>query len=286
MEDGDDDIPTVTVLILGEPGVGKSTFLSYVNRTASTGKYTDNEGSRLTHGEHVTPAPPPRFSSSSSSTSLKTTPPPPPFASSASLPPPYTPSPISPLPDAAQPVTINLVLRGRRYRLRFFDTSSPTPFPSLSPDVLVLAFDVSRRRTLLALQARWLPLVDATPGLNADERAAVLVLGLKRDRRGVESYRDDEAGDDREGGGGVRGGDADADGEGDGDRDTNDGGGGGSVMPHEAVAVAQAMRCDRYAECSARTGELCGLVVEDLAKMAAAAVEERGGRTQGGCCVM
>ncbi|KAK8152838.1 hypothetical protein IWX90DRAFT_411384 [Phyllosticta citrichinensis] len=252
-----DDVPTVTVLVLGEPRVGKSTFLS-----------------RLMQSAHTAPLSSPSLSSSSSTTTL-VDPSPSPSPSSNTL---------HILPPSTQPHAISLRLHNRAYRLLFYDTDAPTPFTALAPDLLILAFDVSRRKTLDALRDRWLPLADVA--FNRDERVAVLVLGLGRDRRDGARYRDESEGD--EGKGGCRE-ESERDREaGDGDGGTGDGedDGGGVVTPHEALAVAQAMRCDRYAECSALTGELCGLVVEDVAKMAAAAVGEDGGRTQGGCGVM
>jgi len=61
---------------------------------------------------------------------------------------------------------------------------------------------------------------------------------------------------------------------------------GESVMPQEGLKVAQEMRCDRYAECSALTGELCREVLEDLARTAAKTTTSKGGRSEGGCLVM
>ena len=50
--------------------------------------------------------------------------------------------------------------------------------------------------------------------------------------------------------------------------------------------MAQELRCDRYAECSAVTGELMDEVIEDMARTAAKTTTENGGLSQGGCCVM
>lgn len=44
------------------------------------------------------------------------------------------------------------------------------------------------------------------------------------------------------------------------------------VFPHEGLNTAQEMRCDRYCECSAFTGELCAEVFEDVCKVAARTV--------------
>lgn len=60
-----------------------------------------------------------------------------------------------------------------------------------------------------------------------------------------------------------------------------------NVHPQEALRVAAEMRCDRYAECSALTGELCAEVFEDIVKMAVETTKGfGGGRTKGACCVM
>lgn len=59
-----------------------------------------------------------------------------------------------------------------------------------------------------------------------------------------------------------------------------------SVMPQEALRVAQEMRCDRYAECSALTGELCREVLEDVARTAARTTTEKGAKTEGANCVV
>ena len=46
------------------------------------------------------------------------------------------------------------------------------------------------------------------------------------------------------------------------------------------------MRCDRYAECSALTGELVNEVFEDIARTAASTTTDGGGQTAGGCQLM
>lgn len=60
----------------------------------------------------------------------------------------------------------------------------------------------------------------------------------------------------------------------------------GVIYPQEGVKVAQDMRCDRYAECSAVTGELMDQVIEDVARTAAKTTTESGGLSQGGCKIM
>lgn len=58
------------------------------------------------------------------------------------------------------------------------------------------------------------------------------------------------------------------------------------IDPQEGLKVAQEMRCDRYAECSAVTGELMKEVMEDVARTAAKTTTEDGGTSLGGCWVM
>lgn len=67
-------------------------------------------------------------------------------------------------------------------------------------------------------------------------------------------------------------------------RDSPEGGESGIVDPMEAYRFAQEMRCDRYAECSALTGELMHEVFEDIAKVAALTTTEKGGQSQGSTC--
>jgi hypothetical protein len=50
--------------------------------------------------------------------------------------------------------------------------------------------------------------------------------------------------------------------------------------------MAQELRCDRYAECSAATGELMKETFEDLARLAYMTTTAAGGQTKGGCVVM
>jgi len=61
---------------------------------------------------------------------------------------------------------------------------------------------------------------------------------------------------------------------------------GPSVMPHEGLQTAQKMLCDHYAECSARTGELCAQVLEDVARTCAKTTTLQGGKSQGLQCVL
>lgn len=106
---------------------------------------------------------------------------------------------------------------------------------------------------------------------NYDESLPVIVLGLKRDVRSKEDYD-----------GKVRMIHSDV--------DTVYDESGASlngrtfVYPQEALRVAQEMRCDRYCECSALTGELCREAFEDIAKTAAMTTTESGGKSAGTQC--
>jgi hypothetical protein len=60
----------------------------------------------------------------------------------------------------------------------------------------------------------------------------------------------------------------------------------GIIYPQETYRIAQELRCDRYAECSAVTGELMTQTFEDLARLAYQTTTAAGGQTKGGCLVM
>ena len=143
----------------------------------------------------------------------------------------------------------------RPYRFEFSDTASPQNYTLLRPDVLVLCFDISRRDTLYSLKDAWKGTINGH--FNYAEKLPVVVVGLKRDLR-LEWTKEEQ------------------------DRQEL----GVSVMPQEGVRVAQEMRADRYAECSAVTGELCQEVLEDISKTAAMTTTAKGGKTEAGCVVM
>jgi Ras family protein A len=82
-----------------------------------------------------------------------------------------------------------------------------------------------------------------------DEDIPILVLGLKRDLRS--------------------------------ENDPN-----GIIYPQEAYRIAQEMRCDKYMECSALTGELVHEVFEDICRTAAMTTTSKGGLSEGGCQIM
>ena len=171
-------------------------------------------------------------------------------SNSDSLPPGELPQ----LRDLDQPHVFDIRLYNRQFRFEFYDTSSPTNYTLLHPHFVILCYDISSRSSLEALTGRWKWEVESH--FNYDESLPVMVLGLKRDLR--KEWTEEE-------------------------KSAN--GKGESVMPQEALGLAQSMRVDRYAECSALTGELCKEVLEDIAKTAAKANGGEG-KSEGGCVVM
>jgi Ras family protein A len=156
------------------------------------------------------------------------------------------------LRDSDQPYAFNISLYDRPYRIQFYDTASPTNYTLLHPAFVILCYDISSRASLQSLTTTWLPIINKH--FNHDENLPVMVLGLKRDLR--KQWTLAEVGPDNKGKG-------------------------ASVMPHEALHVTRLMLCDRYAECSAVTGELCREVLEDVAKTSAKTTTKDGGKSQG-----
>lgn len=134
----------------------------------------------------------------------------------------------------------------RAYRFEFYDTASPTNYTLLTPDFVILCYDISARPSLINAQQVWFKrMVECY--MKEREDIPVMLLGLKRDLRTEEQ---------------------------------------GVIYPQEGLRVAQELRADRYAECSAQTGELMDQVIEDVARTAARTTTEAGGRSDGGCGVM
>lgn len=117
--------------------------------------------------------------------------------------------------------------------------------------------------TLRSARHYWKRVIDST--YNLAERIPVLMLGLKRDLR----KREENPTTDEE--------EAVARGESVPER---------SVMPQEGIRYAQEMRCDRYAECSAVTGECWEVCVKDVMGMAVRSLRPDAGRTLGTHCVI
>lgn len=128
----------------------------------------------------------------------------------------------------------------RSYRLDFYDTASPTNYTLLEPAVVILCYSIADPASLASLHKTWKTILEVNFGHN--ENLPVIVLGLCRDVREQQDYD-----------GKVRRNRLGAEGENEMLHERH------IVYPQEALAVAQAMRCDKYCECSALTGEVCTL---------------------------
>ncbi|KAJ5344155.1 hypothetical protein N7541_005750 [Penicillium brevicompactum] len=157
------------------------------------------------------------------------------------------PNTIVPLRDEDQPFIYDIRFSKKKFTLELYDTANPNQhWSSLKPDVVVLAYDISNRTTLDGLKA-WRNDITRYFQYGHGERLPVMMLGLKRDLR-------------REGE--------------------------GIIYPQEGYRIAQELRCDRYAECSAVTSELLAETFEDLARLAAMTTTEEGGQTAGTSCTI
>jgi len=141
------------------------------------------------------------------------------------------------LRDMDQPFPFDIRMYNRPYRFEFYDTASPENYTLLRPAVVVLCYSISNPESLSNVRTFWKPLVERH--FNDDDTLPVILLGLKRDVRSQEDYS-----------GSVR---PAANGANPEDQQPLDGR--TFVYPEEALKVAQGMRCDRYCECSAITGE-------------------------------
>ncbi|KAJ5103560.1 hypothetical protein N7532_004089 [Penicillium argentinense] len=151
------------------------------------------------------------------------------------------------LRDSDQPFIYDIRFSKKKFTLELYDTASPNQhWSTLHPDVVVLAFDISNRETLAGLK-EWRQDIIRYFQHGHGERIPVMMLGLKRDLR--------QEGED-------------------------------IIYPQETYRIAQELRCDSYAECSAVTGELLAETFEDLARMAGMTTTEKGGQTAGGCNIL
>ena len=174
--------------------------------------------------------------------------------------------PISLLRDNDQPFIFDISFFNKPYRFEFYDTASPENWTLLLPNVIVLCYDISSRLSIINVQrvvsappiapsfanqltrTQWTKEVKRV--FTVEKELPVLLLGMKRDLRSEE--------------------------------DPN-----GIIYPQEAYRIAQEMRCDRYMECSAVSGELVHEVFEDICRTAALGTKkEDGGLSEGGCVVM
>ena len=135
------DPPEVTILLLGDAEVGKTTFLSYVSL------FSIRKSLLLPHYPALWFAPLPaspfpswlkltdiirRISKGSTSHSSKEL--------------------ISLLRDNDQPFIFDISFFSRPYRFEFYDTASPENWTLLKPDVIVLCYDISSRLSLINIQ--------------------------------------------------------------------------------------------------------------------------------------
>lgn len=148
------------------------------------------------------------------------------------------------LRDIDQPFAYDIRMYNRPYRFEFYDTASPHNYTLLQPGLVILCYDINDQASLDDVQKNWRKQVYLH--YMSEDKIPIMLLGLKRDLR----VREAES----------------------------------MVDPLEAYRVAQEMRCDRYAECSALTGELMHEVFEDIARVAALTTTEKGGQSQGTTC--
>ncbi|KAL1971263.1 hypothetical protein VTN77DRAFT_215 [Rasamsonia byssochlamydoides] len=162
-------------------------------------------------------------------------------------PPGETKEPLQLLHDSNQPFVYDIRFSKKSFRLEFYDTANPNQhWTSLQPDVVLLAFDISNRATLDGLKG-WRNDITRYFQSGAGERIPVMMIGLKRDLR-----EENES----------------------------------IIYPQESYRIAQELHCDRYAECSAVTGELVAETFEDIAKVAAMTTTAQGGQSAGGCTIL
>ncbi|KAL4980763.1 P-loop containing nucleoside triphosphate hydrolase protein [Aspergillus desertorum] len=155
--------------------------------------------------------------------------------------------PMDLLRDSDQPFVYEIKFSKKLFTLEIYDTASPNQhWTTLRPDVVLLAFDISNRATLDGLKG-WRSDVIRYFQRGEGERIPVMMVGLKRDLR--------EEGEE-------------------------------IIYPQETYRIAQELRCDRYAECSAVTGELMAQAFEDLARLAYQTTTAAGGQSKGGCVIM
>ncbi|OJJ75902.1 hypothetical protein ASPBRDRAFT_116613 [Aspergillus brasiliensis CBS 101740] len=151
------------------------------------------------------------------------------------------------LRDNDQPFLYEIRFSKKSFTLEVYDTASPNQhWSTLQPDVILLAFDISNRDTLNNLR-NWRNDITRYFQNGYGERIPIMLIGLKRDLR-VE--------------------------------------GEGTIYPQESYRIAQELRCDRYAECSAVTGELLAETFEDIARLAGMTTTTAGGQTAGACVIL
>ena len=154
-----------------------------------------------------------------------------------------------------RPFSFNVSLFNRPYTFHIWPSTSTLftdPFPDC-PRFVIITFDISDRASLYNAEKYWRKQF-MVHYEELEHSTPVMLLGLKRDLRTDEI---DEQGQYV------------------------------CVMPEEGFKAAIEMRCDKYAECSALTGELLWEAVEDVTRTAARTTTEKGGLSDGpGCSIM
>jgi len=197
-------IPTVDILLLGSPGVGKATFLSQLQHIRE-GKLPVNPS---TEKKRIFPL--------------------------------------------TGPQNFDVTLFRRPYKFSLYPSTSTLfidPFPA-TPHFAIIAFSISSRESLHNAQFYWRKQLSLHYN-DVEHDMPVMLLGLKRDERTATKDEDGKY---------------------------------ECVMPQEGLMAAQEMRCDRYAECSALTGELMWEVLEDITRTAARTTTEGGGLSENDSC--
>jgi Ras family protein A len=170
------------------------------------------------------------------------------------------------LRDIDQPYIFGIKTGTKQFQFQFFDTSSPDNWRTLDPDAIVICYDISQRLSLINMQRyvsaptviswtkdktadTWQWIDEVKRSFQRFDTLPLIILGLKRDLRSED--------------------------------DPN-----GIIYPQEAYTVAQALRADRYVECSAVTGELLKLAFEDLCKTAVTPTTGTNSQSASTCAIM
>ena len=90
---------------------------------------------------------------------------------------------LPPLRDLDQPFPFDIKLWNRPYRFEFYDTASPENYTLLSPDFVILCYDISDSRSLVNAQEVWRKIAGRHYRLDGGEVVPLMLLGLKRDLR-------------------------------------------------------------------------------------------------------
>lgn len=86
------------------------------------------------------------------------------------------------LRDLDQPFPFDISLWNRPYRFEFSDTASPENYALLSPDFVILCYDVNDRRSLVNTKEVWRKIVGRHYKCEGED-VPIMLLGLKRDLR-------------------------------------------------------------------------------------------------------